>query len=121
MATNDHFLKWNYPSAFTGKLSDLTGLFFFPLFLCALVCLPLNMVNRTRFFWITRELLIASIAFTAVLFATVKMVTPFTQLYISTLKYAGIVATVTRDPSDLWTLLVLPLTYLFGRRFTEEE
>jgi hypothetical protein len=53
MAVNDHYLKRAYPSWFTGKLSDFLGVFFFPLFLSAIVVL----LARVKF---TRPLLAAA-------------------------------------------------------------
>lgn len=120
LVINDRYLKAAYPSWWTGKLSDMAGLFFFPLFLCASVCLMMNLRRgRRNIYWINRLGLIAAIAGTALVFTLVKVWPPATWIYIRSLEVLGFPSQVTYDPSDLWTLLVLPFTYLHGRRFIE--
>ncbi len=118
---NDHYLKSHYPSVVTGKLSDLAGLFFFPLFLCALVCLGRNLISPRRegIYWLTKPLLLSMIAVTVAVFALVKMVPVVTDIYLLVLGKVGLPSRVVRDPSDLGALLVLPFTYLFGSKFIE--
>lgn len=118
---NDRYLKAAYPSVVTGKLSDVAGLFFFPLFLCALVCLLANLVSgrRENIYWINRPLLLAAIAFTAALFTSVKIWPAATELYLNFVLALGFPSQVTHDSSDLWALLVLPFTFVFGNRFIE--
>lgn len=118
---NDRYLKAAYPSAVTGKLSDVAGLFFFPLFLCALIGLSANVVTgrRENIYWINRPLLVSAILFTAALFTCVKIWPPATELYLKFVLVLGFPSQVTFDPSDLWSLLVLPFTYVFGNRFIE--
>lgn len=118
---NDCYLKSVYPSVVTGKISDVAGLFFFPLFLCALICLLANLASRRRenIYWINRPLLISMIVFTGALFTSVKIWPPATELYLNFVLALGFPSQVTFDPTDLWALLVLPITYVFGNRFIE--
>ena len=48
MALNDHLFKYQWPSEFTGKLSDFLGMFYFPLFLVALYCLIKNYLFKVK-------------------------------------------------------------------------
>ena len=65
MVPNDHLLKWRFPCWFTGKLSDVAGMIFFPLFLFALV----ETFARTH---ATRRALVLCVVVTACVFALVK-------------------------------------------------
>jgi hypothetical protein len=123
LALNDRYLKFAYPSWWTGKLSDVTGLFFFPLFVCAIVCLAMNLGTgrRENIYWINRLGLLAAIVGTGLLFMLVKIWTPATWFYVRALDGLGLPSRVTYDPSDLWALLALPFTYLHGRRFIESR
>jgi hypothetical protein len=120
---NDRYLKFAYPSWWTGKLSDVAGLFFFPLFLCAIVCLSVNLGMRRKenIYWINRAGLLTAIAGTALVFLLVKIWPPATWIYVRGLESLGFPSRVTYDPSDLWALLVLPFTYLHGRQFIESR
>lgn len=70
LVLNDHVWKAACPSTLTGKLSDLAGLAFFPLFLQAGVELLGRRAQPSR------RVLLASIAATALVFTLVKT-TPF--------------------------------------------
>lgn len=73
LLVNDQWLKYAYPSWFTGKLSDFAGLVFFPLLLVSLVprSIPLG----------TRIPLFVACAATATAFALVKVWSPANELY----------------------------------------
>ena len=119
---NDHWLKRAHPSWLTGKLSDFAGLFFFPLFLCALVNLARNLTHRgPPFHWLGPRLLIVAIVFTDGLFSAVKLYPPATAFYLTslgTLGFSG--ARVVRDPSDLLALTSSLAVYAFARPFWRE-
>ncbi|MBA2665045.1 MAG: hypothetical protein H0U74_22350 [Bradymonadaceae bacterium] len=108
LVLNDHVLKGSglLPGLVTGKLSDVVGLFFFPILLVALaqgICLALlGRLPRNRgqlAFW-------ASLA-TALGFSLVNVSTPFNHFLARW--WGGF----TMDPTDLLTLPVLALSYHF--------
>lgn len=72
MVVNDHWLKALAPGVVTGKLSDMAGLAFFPLFLVELARLPAFVRRR----WDDRALLRAMTLLTIAVFAAVKTI-PF--------------------------------------------
>lgn len=94
---NDFVLKEQFHNGLTGKLSDFAGLFVFPLFWSA-------------FFPRRKALIYVS---SAALFVFWK--SGYSQFLIegwNSLPFFGIQRTV--DYSDLWALLILPLSYLYG-------
>ena len=110
MAINDHDLKFAYPNWFTGKLSDFLGVFFFPLFLAAIVVL----VTRLKF---TSRVLATTMAITCVLMFLTKL-DPSVAKWIETSFSAHLFKIkLTPDITDLIALPVsLPLCYLFARK-----
>jgi hypothetical protein len=116
LVINDQILKPNYPSWLTGKLSDFAGLFFFPLFVCAVVCLLWNLVSA-RFHWIGPRLLSIALFVTGLGFALLKLSRPVREWFIGAHEVVGLRAHVTPDPTDLMALIVLPFVYFFARRF----
>jgi hypothetical protein len=117
LAINDHVLKgagW-LPPVVTGKLSDFAGLFFFPLLLVALARLA-----RARHGGIaplcTRDLALA-VGATAIVFAAVKTTAGGAALYREALAWVwGAPVRFVADATDLVALLVLPVTWVHGRR-----
>lgn len=111
LVLNDHVLKQLTPGVVTGKLSDLAGLAFFPLFLLSLC--ELAGVRRSR------PALLACMAATALVFALVKT-QPWALLAYQNglgLFHGGPVQAVL-DPTDLFCLpAVLAGLWLFpGQR-----
>lgn len=111
MAVNDHWLKYAYPSWVTGKLSDVFGTFYFPLFLCALAVLIMKM----RF---TRGLLAAAMIVTTVLMFATKIdagITQWIEVNFSTWLFP------IRLTPDMTDLLVLPvsfsLCFVFSKKY----
>jgi hypothetical protein len=79
LLVNDHYLKHAYPSWMTGKLSDVAGMIFFPLFLQAIVELAPRASRKT---WMpSMRLLVACTMATAVVFVAVKLWAPGARLY----------------------------------------
>lgn len=79
LVINDHFAKAHWPGLVTGKLSDVAGLLFFPLFLQAGVEL-LHSASRRQ--WRpSRFVLISGAVATAVVFALIKTWAPASELY----------------------------------------
>lgn len=79
LVVNDHVLKQHYPGWITGKLSDIAGMVFFPLFLMAIANAaggkhePISM---------PRDRVLMACAFaTALVFCAVKTFAPATALY----------------------------------------
>ncbi len=110
LALNDHYLKYVWPGWITGKLSDFCGLFFFPLFLCALIYF------FARFTW---RGLISAILITDLVFAAIKLWSPATEFYLGLMANWGYSARVVKDPWDLIALGVNPLLLWHARRFIE--
>ena len=79
LVVNDHVLKWSYPGLLSGKLSDLTGLIFFPLLLQALYEL-LQLIWRGSFTPSQRVLWVFA-GLTALVFTLVKLTTLGGELY----------------------------------------
>jgi hypothetical protein len=101
LVINDHLLKGAgvLPGWATGKISDVAGLFFFPLLLDALARLALR-----------RSLGGAAILATAIGFAAVKLSPPVNAVVSATW------GPMVMDPTDLLALPVLALTWRWMRR-----
>lgn len=118
MAFNDHYLKWHFPSWWTGKLSDFAGIFFFPLFICAFI-------NTVKYYlgcrsaWITRKQLLLAIVLTDVIFAGIKLNQSLANLYVAFVSLFGIRAMVAPDLTDLLALGMNIFTWKFARSFLE--
>lgn len=115
---NDHWLKYNYPGFITGKLSDFCGLFYFPLFICALGLLMRQyLFFRPPLTYLAKPWLVICLSLTALMFILIKLHPPATNFYLWSLSQWGIHAEVTRDATDLSALSVLIFTYLQGQRY----
>jgi hypothetical protein len=99
----------------TGKLSDVAGVFLFPLLLLSVLeVLRRKLAGRAAIAW--------SIAVTGIGFAAVKTVSPIGDAYEWVIGFfrwtAGgfrgelLPIVVFRDPSDLWVLPILFASYL---------
>lgn len=104
LALNDHLLKGSrlLPGAVTGKLSDLAGLFFFPL-LCAAALRGISLAARGRDIDDRRSLAAATSLASALGFAAVKLVPAVNALVAATW------GVMVMDPTDL---VALPMTGL---------
>jgi hypothetical protein len=131
VALNDHLLKGSglLPGWVTGKLSDVAGMIFFPLFALALaealvsalapVVSKLGLASSMRF-RVTRGRLLASCAITGLFFAALKLSPLAAEIYLSWYRAVGLRAAVTPDLTDLVALLCLPIAYLVGSRRVAE-
>lgn len=122
LAFNDHLLKHAglLPTWVTGKLSDLAGLFFFPLLLTALSRVASHLAGRPSA--LTRRRLLVAIVLTGLAFTAIQLVPDAAALYewlMPRLDPSGAVdaVRVTMDVTDLLALPVLWLTWLHGLRF----
>lgn len=120
LAVNDHILKAAYPSFVTGKLSDLAGVFVFPIFLCALWNLCLNLVSMARasgqFHWIALRQAAIAIVLTDLIFASVKLMPEVTSFYVHLLAKIGFPSRVTPDATDLIAIVMNIFTWLYVRQ-----
>ena len=109
MTVNDHVLKGSgvVPSALAGKLSDLAGLFFFPLLLAAGFALLLRVAGVSAS---ERAVGRTALLATGLVFAGLKL-SPGFNLAVERLW-----APNTLDPSDLLALPMLGLSWAWMRR-----
>jgi len=118
LVVNDHLLKGLYGNALTGKLFDVAGVFVFPLLILSVAEVLLFVARRP--YWASDDgRLVLAVMVTAAGFAAVKTVPVVGDTYevvIATMRGQRGRIVVTRDPSDLWVLPVLALSYLMGRR-----
>ncbi|MGE0763789.1 MAG: hypothetical protein AB7N80_10970 [Bdellovibrionales bacterium] len=116
---NDHFLKYRYGNWWTGKISDFAGLFFAPLFVCAIVQLLRGQVDwRSQ----TKEQLDhqtfwCSLVAVDLLFVLLKAEPVLLRFYEQVYVWLGFRVRMIQDPTDLWALLVGGLTYLHVRPY----
>ncbi len=113
LAVNDHWLKGAglLPPWLTGKISDFAGLFFFPLFLSALVGLLTRRGPNPR-----RLAVCAGI--TALLFTVLQLSGLFGTVYLQVHRAIAPFWNfqVTPDPTDLLALPMCALAIWYGRR-----
>ncbi|MEQ8280212.1 MAG: hypothetical protein RMA76_22075 [Deltaproteobacteria bacterium] len=124
---NDHVLKAAYPGFVTGKLSDVAGLVFFPLFLVsAFEVVEARFGARWR---PKRAVLLAAVVATATVFALVQIWAPATWLYrfgLGALQWPFVAVAggafrpvvVMADPTDLVTVPAVLVAWWIGRRRT---
>lgn len=126
LTINDHWLKGSglLPGWLTGKLSDVTGLFFFPLLVTAIARTLASVVLRRRVA-LRPWLLACAIALTTIGFVLLKTVPAFVEWFqwaSPKLDPLGVVrrVRVTMDLTDLLTLPVMAATWWHGRRYFGE-
>lgn len=122
LVVNDHVLKSAAPSWWTGKLSDLAGLVFFPLVLAACV----DGVHRAAR---PRRLVATSAAWTAVVFTLVKTLPaatdafrwavgalqwPLQALASGSFHHAVAPVSAVTDPTDLFALPACAVALYLG-------
>jgi hypothetical protein len=108
-ATNNFFLKYQFPGWFTGKLSDFTACYFLPLYISAV----LSLLSK----WTLQQRLVVGGILTTLVFTLVKisalasdhMNTLFT--WITTLFGFGPSLNIA-DPTDLIALPMIGIAYL---------
>lgn len=110
LVVNDHYLKSAYPGWLTGKLSDFAGLFMLPILIYAIAgkWLRTNRGLVTLHVAIGAAFVIWKIAAVEIMFAAIYQVLP--------IDLPGRV----KDASDLYALVMLPLSYFYIRRFRNE-
>jgi hypothetical protein len=113
LGLNDHVLKARLHNALTGKLSDIAACFFLPLFLSAL----LGLVTRWR---LSRRLAAGGLA-TVVVFTLQELSEVAGAICHRVVAVMGAPLGVhglalTRDPTDLLTMAMVPLGCWYGWR-----
>lgn len=99
LALNDHFLKWQFSNWFTGKISDVVGLFILPMFIL----------------FIFPKLKTYAISLCGLFFIFWKL--PVSESFINTYNQFSIIPIVrTIDYSDLFALIILPASHFFIKR-----
>ena len=122
MALNDHWGKRAYPSWVTGKISDFLGVFYFPILVCAVICLVLNflvnpILKRNRRAYISSKMMIGAMALTCFLMMGIKL-SPEIAFWVQTVFSESLFSIkLTPDPTDLVSFLILPLSYLYAKEF----
>jgi hypothetical protein len=96
LVVNDHALKAAWPGPVTGKLSDIAGLFFFPVLLVACVEVLRFRAGRRRF--VDTRYFLASAALVSAWFAAIKLSSAASVLHGELL---GTIRWVLRVPVDL--------------------
>lgn len=119
LVVNDRLLKGTGPEWLTGKLSDVTGVFVFPLAATALVDLVgygLSKLGLNTDFTLRRWKLVVAMAFTAIVFASIKL-SPAIAAQVERL-WAAVIpgAEIYPDPTDVICLVMLAATWWHGRR-----
>ncbi len=109
-ALNDHLLKEAYPGVITGKISDFTGLFFFPFFLCALI----EFCARIQF---SRRVFLLAQLTSTLLFLVFKYESHAREFLTALFEEYLFAIQITPDPTDLVALIALPIAYLLARRY----
>jgi len=116
---NDHLLKATFHNTVTGKLSDLAGCFFLPLYVSAL----LSAVTPSR----ARLRLLAGVGITCAIFIPVSVSRFAADTLCAFLAPIGALIGLTgyriaADPTDLLALPMVAAAYFFGcRRLNRSE
>lgn len=118
-AVNDHYLKSHFSGVVTGKLSDFAGLFYFPLFISAVVVLLVRLFRKDYVF--NRKLLLAAIIITDVIFCLLKLNVQAQALFVNWFSSNVFSIAVTRDVTDLVALISSGICYLFARQFFQTD
>lgn len=112
LGVNDHYLKYQYPGFITGKLSDFLGLFYFPLFLSALILVIT--LYRVAF---TKRLLVTAIIITDVIFCSLKLNPFLSENFVNFFSQHFFKINVQNDPTDVIALFSSVLCYLFAKKY----
>lgn len=113
LALNDHFLKAAFHNTLTGKLSDVAGCFFFPLFISAL----LAQVTR----WPLERRMGAGVLATLAIFVPIKLSVAGAELVARAMGVLAVPAGlgmphIVTDPTDLLALPMIGLAVLYARK-----
>ncbi|MDD5305810.1 MAG: hypothetical protein PHU25_00675 [Deltaproteobacteria bacterium] len=132
LGVNDHLLKGSglLPGWLTGKLSDLSGMIFFPLLLTALTdtalfaaSLVLAAFGRDAGldFRLRKWKLAVACALTGAVFAAIKVSHAAAGACVDALGALGFPSHAWCDPTDLTALALLPVSFLIGASRIERQ
>ncbi|MGZ3690580.1 MAG: hypothetical protein ACXVAX_03705 [Pseudobdellovibrio sp.] len=113
-ALNDHLLKAAFHNFVTGKISDFTGIFYFPFFLYALVDLVLYPRKNQRL--IHLKLFVGFIALTDIIFVLFKL-TDLRLILTDLISNHFFKISITPDPTDLSALVMNYFSYKLAEKF----
>ena len=113
MVFNDRVLKPRLHNGLTGKLSDVAGCFFLPLFVSALLGFVWKRHPRAR--------VVVGAAIAGLFYTAQEIWKGFEEGLLVVLRLAGRPLGIehfvlTSDVTDLWTLLMVPLAVAYGFR-----
>lgn len=114
-ALNDHYLKAHFANWLTGKISDFAGLFYFPLFLAAVIVLTVRIFRKNFVF--NKSLLVSAILFTDLVFCLLKLNVTAQSLFVNWFSKEFFLISVTRDITDIVALFSNVVCYFFARQF----
>lgn len=119
MAINDHALKPRFPGWWTGKLSDVGVLLYFPALLVSAIAYA-RWALGLRWRPTRRGVLIAAV-FSGLALSAINLSPALAELYVRLLRAIDVVGFAAGyryvcDPSDLLALVVLPLAVRDGWR-----
>ncbi len=114
-AINDHYLKYTIPGLITGKISDFSGLFYFPLFVAAVVILAGKLFGKQ--YYLNKTFLIVIIILTDTLFAFIKLSPGFSQWFTFYFSNFLFPIQIVSDPTDLVALVSSLLCYQFAKKY----
>jgi len=127
LVINDHVLKAAMPGMLTGKLSDVAGLFYFPLLLTAGARLIAGAVRwlagaapGRRIPPLRRWHLTLAAVLTGAVFAAINTLPSAMAMWDATLSLF-VPSRGTVDPTDLMALVMLPLAWLWGDRWVDGQ
>ena len=133
LVINDHWLKATAPSWWTGKLSDLAGMVFFPLIAAGLVDLGCHLGSRPLGLRARQRLVLGAIVATGIVFSSIQIWDWAGSLYqhglgaiqwpvhaiVAALRGHGLAplgqVAHTADPSDLIALPALLIPWWIAR------
>ncbi|MGZ3745250.1 MAG: hypothetical protein ACXVB1_05170 [Pseudobdellovibrionaceae bacterium] len=119
MFANDHWLKYIYPGWVTGKLSDFTGVFYFPIFIMAMICFALQISRKENSAQriLTKKNLWLAILFTDFLLVLVKLCGPAARWIEMIFATSLFKIQLVQDPTDLIAMSMNILTYLYMKNY----
>ena len=115
-ALNDHYLKYKYPGIITGKISDFTGLFYFSLFVVAVVLYVQTIVNRKTCV-LSQRLLLGSIISIDIVFLILKLHPQISQIFVFYFSKYFFSIKIVNDPTDLFALISSVICYQYAKTF----
>lgn len=115
LALNDWVFKSAYPGPVTGKLSDIAGLFAFPLVAWGAIDLLRSRFSRSSEQSATGLAPLFGVGVALAVFFTLLKLDPTTRaLYLAPYEWVGISAAVAPDPTDLFCLPLIGLAFGYG-------